>query len=77
MLKVIIATVVCFLAVPCLGALLGGVQLVFYRMRVRSGRMKSEDIPFFGALLLRGMIAVFALGAVFAVLANLAAQPAH
>ena len=43
-------------ALIIVGALLGAVQLAWYRVRVRAGGMKSEDIPFFGALLLRGMV---------------------
>jgi hypothetical protein len=51
------------LAVPVLGLALALVQLAVYRLLVRLGRMNAEQIPFFGALLLRGMIAVFVLGA--------------
>ncbi len=59
----ILALFLTILAVPVLGLVLALVQLAIYRLLVRWGRINAEQIPFFGALLLRGMVAVFVLGA--------------
>ncbi len=75
MSTVIIATICTFLAVPILGALLGLAQLGIYRALVRAGKMTTEQIPFFGALLFRGMMLVMALGVVAAIAANIAGGP--
>lgn len=69
----VVATVGAVLLVPVLGALLGALQLAYYRARVRAGRMKEDEIPFFGALLLRGMVAVFAVIALIGIAVNVAA----
>jgi hypothetical protein len=69
--KVVIATVAAFLLVPVFGAVFGSVLLAWYRWRVRLGKMKAEDIPFFGVLLLRGMILTFALIAIAGIAANI------
>lgn len=59
----LLALVLTILAVPVLGLVLALAQLAVYRLLVRLGRMNTEQIPFFGALLLRAMIAMFVLGA--------------
>jgi hypothetical protein len=73
--KVVLATVLTFLAVPVIGALLGLVQLAVYRLRVRAGKMTADEIPFFGALLMRGMMIVVALGVIAAITANVRSGP--
>ncbi len=67
----ILASIATFLAVPVLGALLGLVQVAYYRSRVRAGTITADEVPFFGALLLRGMMVVMALGVCAAIAANL------
>jgi hypothetical protein len=64
-------------ALLVLGAVLGALQLAYYRVKVRAGRMKADDIPFFGALLLRGLAIAVALLAAGAIWSNIAAGPAH
>jgi hypothetical protein len=75
MTMLIAATLAAFLGLPIIGAVLGGLQLVYYRFRVRAGKMKEEDIPFFGALLLRSMVFLIVLVIVGAIIANINAGP--
>jgi hypothetical protein len=58
------------------GALLGAVQHAWYRSRVRAGSIKDEDVPFFGALLLRGLALSVALLAAAAIASHVAAGSA-
>ena len=52
-------------ALLVVGIVLGAIQHAYYRARVRAGAIKDEDVPFFGALLLRGLaIAVAAIAAI-------------
>lgn len=74
--RLILATIAAVVCVPVLGAALGALQLLYYRARVRVGKLAAEQVPFFGALLLRGMVLVFLLLAVGAILTNLAGHPA-
>ena len=47
---------------PIIGGLIFGcIQLMIYRSLVAAGRMKEENIPFFGMLLFRGMFVTLAL----------------
>jgi hypothetical protein len=74
-MKLILGTIAAFLLVPICGILLGLVQLAWFRMRVRGGSCKAEDIPFFGALMLRGMLLTFVLLAVGGIYINLTQGP--
>jgi hypothetical protein len=71
----IAATLAAFLGLPIAGAVLGWLQLLYYRARVRAGKMKDEDIPFFGALLLRSLVVLVAIVIIGAIIANIAAGP--
>ena len=73
--RLILATVIAALCVPVLGALLGAAQLAWYRARVRSGALPPDQVPFFGVLLLRGMMLVFALLALGTIVVNLLSGP--
>ena len=75
MTMLIAATLAAFLGLPIAGAVLGGLQLLWFRFRVRTGKMKEEDIPFFGALLLRSMVVLIVLVIVGAIIANINAGP--
>jgi hypothetical protein len=81
MTRLVLATIAAVLMVPILGAVLGALQLAWYRSRVRRGSLQGDQVPFFGVLLLRGMMMVFALIALGAILVNLQrgpeAPPAH
>ena len=71
----IAATLAAFLGLPIAGAVLGWLQMVYLRSRVRAGKMKEEDIPFFGALLLRSMIVLVVFVILGAIIANIASGP--
>ncbi len=72
MLRLIIASIAAVLCVPVLGAALGLAQSSYYRARVRRGAMPADQVPFFGVLLMRGMILVFCLIAVGAIASTIA-----
>jgi hypothetical protein len=75
MSRLILATIVAVLMVPISGALLGALQLAWYRARVRSGALAQDQVPFFGVLLLRGMMLVFALIALGTIVVNIKHGP--
>ena len=56
------------LAPPILGLVFGLIQLLVYVVLAKTGRISSENIPFFPILWLRGMLLVVVLGVVLAVL---------
>ena len=56
------------LAPPVLGLVFGLIQLLVYVVLAKTGRITSEQIPFFPILWLRGMLLVVVLGVVLAVL---------
>jgi len=55
------------LAPLILGLVFGLVQLLVYVVLVKTGRISSENIPFFPILWLRGMTLVVVLGAAMAI----------
>jgi len=71
----LLALIGAFLLVPVCGVILGFVQLGYYRMRVRTGSCREADIPFFGALLMRGMISLLLLLLIGGILVNIAHGP--
>jgi hypothetical protein len=71
----LLALVGAFLLVPVCGVILGFVQLGYYRMRVRAGSFRETDIPFFGALLMRGMISLLLLLLIGGILVNITHGP--
>lgn len=60
--------VLMILAPPILGLVFGLVQLLVYVVLAKTGRITSDQIPFFPILWLRGMLVVVVLGVVLAVL---------
>ena len=63
----ILPTILAVIALPAGGIVLGLIQQAWYRRQVAQGTMTEDDVPFFGLLLLRGMIVgmmVFGLGAI-------------
>ncbi len=64
--------ILAMLAVPGLGLLLAMAQQSWYRWQLARGRVVEDDVPFFGILLLRGMMITLVLGMALAVLARLA-----
>ncbi len=70
MLALLIATTAAIFGLPLLGILVGLIQLGWYRLR----KTPEDDIPFFGILVLRGMILGLALIAVGAVASHLASR---
>ena len=71
----LLALVGAFLLVPVCGVILGFVQLGYYRMRVRAGAFREADIPFFGALLMRGMISLLLVLLIGGILVNILHGP--
>lgn len=63
--------ILAMLAVPGLGLLLALGQQSWYRWQLARGRVTEDDVPFFGILLLRGMMITLVLGMGLAVLARL------
>ena len=59
------------LAPPIIGLVFGFIQLLVYVVLAKTGRISSENIPFFPILWLRGMLLVVVLGVVLAVLQHL------
>lgn len=70
-MRPLLATLAAFLGVPILGAVLGLIQLGWYHARVRSGGLSAQEVPFFGALLLRGMTVAFIAIAGIGIVVNL------
>jgi hypothetical protein len=66
----ILATLAAIIGMPLLGIVLGLVQLWWYRLR----KTPEDDIPFFLALVIRGMLVLLALIAVGAIASHLAAR---
>ena len=66
-MALLLATAAAIFGLPLLGILVGLLQLGWYRLR----KTPEDDIPFFGFLVLRGMIAGLALIAVAAILSHL------
>ncbi len=66
-MALLLATAAAIFGLPLLGILVGLLQLGWYRLR----KTPEDDIPFFGYLVLRGMIAGLALIAVAAILSHL------
>ncbi len=60
--------VLMILAPPILGLVFGLVQLLVYVVLAKTGRITSEQIPFFPILWLRGMLVVVVVGVIMAVL---------
>ena len=52
----ILPTLAAVIALPLSGIILGLVQHAWYRRRVAAGTLTEDDVPFFGLLLLRGML---------------------
>ena len=52
----LLAVVAAVIGLPLFGALIGFVQLAVYRVLVRRGALPEDDVPFFGLLLMRGMV---------------------
>jgi hypothetical protein len=71
----VLASLAAIIALPLFGALLGAVQAAWYRRQVAAGRMTEDDVPFFGILMLRGMLVGFVLVAIAAINANIATPP--
>ena len=65
----LIATAAAIFGLPILGILTGFAQLGWYRFR----KTPADDIPFFGFLVLRGMIEGLAIIAVCAIISHLPA----
>lgn len=62
-----VASLALLALLPIVGGLLFAlIQLGWYRLRVGIGRMRAEDIPFFGLLLFRGLILTVVLACVVA-----------
>ena len=59
------------LAPPIIGLVFGLIQWLVYVVLSKTGRITSEQIPFFPILWLRGMLLVVVLGVVLAVLQHL------
>ncbi len=72
MIRLLLASIAAILCVPILGAALGLAQRAYFHARVARGAMKADEVPFFGVLLMRGMILVFCLIAAAAILSNIA-----
>jgi hypothetical protein len=70
------ASLLAVIGLPVFGIVLGLLQQAWYRRQVRAGRLPEDEVPFFGLLLLRGMLVGFALLAVAAIVANLHQPPA-
>ncbi len=75
---VILPTIAAVIALPLCGIILGLVQHAWYRRRVATGSLTEDDVPFFGLLLLRGMLVgmVFVGGGAIAVHALTGTPPA-
>jgi hypothetical protein len=59
------------LAPFALALVLAGLQAAVYRVLVRLGRLEAERVPFFGILLLRGLVAALLLAGGTAVVVHL------
>ena len=66
----ILAILAAVIGMPLLGILLGLAQVAWYRMR----KTPEDDIPFFLALVIRGMLVVLAVITVGAIVSHLAAR---
>jgi hypothetical protein len=62
----LVMALVAVLLLPALGAALAWAQIAYYRIQVRRGRIVEDDVPFFGVLLMRGMLAGFIVVALIA-----------
>jgi len=66
----ILAILAAVIGMPVLGIILGWVQVAWYRMR----KTPEDDIPFFLALVIRGLLVVLAVITVGAIASHLAAR---
>lgn len=62
------------LAPLVLGLVLAFAQSAIYGVLIRAGKVKPEDVPFFGILLLRGLVLAIVLAGVLALALHLPAQ---
>ena len=72
MSPLVLATLAALIGLPALGMFAGFVQLAWYRLR----RTPADDIPFFGFLVLRGMIVGLGVLVGLAILTNALSGPA-
>ena len=69
------ASLLAILGLPIFGIVLGMLQQRWYAARLKAGKISEDDVPFFGILLLRGMLAGFVLIGAAAIAANIAQPP--
>jgi len=69
------ASLLAILGVPLVGIALGLVQQAWYNARLQAGKVTEDDVPFFGILMLRGMVVAFAVLAALAIAANVQQPP--
>lgn len=69
------ATLLALVGLPLFGVLVGFLQQRWYQARLKAGAISEDDIPFFGILMLRGMLGGFVVLAVLAISANIANPP--
>jgi uncharacterized membrane protein YqjE len=69
------ASLLAIIGVPLVGIVLGLVQQRWYDARLKAGKVTEDDVPFFGILMLRGMVVAFAVLAALAIMANIQQPP--
>jgi hypothetical protein len=69
-MALLLATLAALFGLPLLGALLGWIQVGWYRLR----KTPPDDIPFFPFLVFRGMLVLLALIAAGTVTAHVLSQ---
>ncbi len=69
------ASLLAIIGLPLFGIFLGWLQQRWYTAQVKAGKMTEDDVPFFGILLLRGMLVGFAVLALGAIASNIAQPP--
>ncbi len=73
-MSAVLGFAVMLLAPLVLGLVFAFVQSAIYGALIRAGKMKPEDVPFFGILLLRGLVLAIALAGVLALALHLLPQ---